>query len=103
MRCSRRARRRHLSPLGRRQSGCVRVDGPAFVLLDAAFAHLSRREELDWSLVTLGGNATSDHLGDPIRAAGVGIPGQACLETVLVYHVGDRVMVSGDPYLLRAA
>jgi len=44
-----------------------------------------------------------DNFCDAVGAAGVGGFGQACLEAVFVHCIGDRMMVGGDPYLLRAA
>jgi len=48
-------------------------------------------------------SALLDDFGDAVRAAGVGVLGQAGLEAVLVHDIGDGVMIGGDPDLLRAA
>jgi hypothetical protein len=44
-----------------------------------------------------------NYFGDAIGTAGVASFGQACFKTVLTHHIGNRVMIGGDPDLLRAA
>ena len=44
-----------------------------------------------------------NYFGDAIGTAGVAGFGQACFKTVLTHHIGNRVMIGGDPDLLRAA
>ena len=44
-----------------------------------------------------------DDFRDAVGAAGVALFGQACLEAMLVHHVGNSVVVGRDPDLLRTA